>query len=97
MAVAETPAARAAADAVLADARARAAPLVADVAGEVRSGRPHEGLVAAAAACGADLIVVGRHVRPMPGRAWIGGTAQKVIGLAEGPVLVHVSGAAAAP
>lgn len=97
VAVAENPAARAAADAVLADARARAAPLVADVAGEVRSGRPHEGLVAAAAACGADLIVVGRHVRPMPGRAWIGGTAQKVIGLAEGPVLVHVSGAAAAP
>jgi len=71
----------------------QARPLVADVAGEVRTGRPHDGLIAAATACGADLIVVGRHVHHLPGRAWIGGTAQKVIGLAEGPVLVHIAGA----
>ena len=31
-----------------------------------------------------------RGFRQYLGRAWIGGTAQKVIGLAECPVLVHV-------
>jgi nucleotide-binding universal stress UspA family protein len=48
--------------------------------------------MAAAAACGADLMVVGRHGTSLLARAWIGGTAQKVIGLAEGPVLVHIAG-----
>jgi nucleotide-binding universal stress UspA family protein len=84
---------RPAAEAALVAAAGRARALVADVATEVRVGRPHDGLIAAAAACGADLIVVGRHVHHLPGRAWIGGTAQKVIGLAEGPVLVHIAGA----
>jgi nucleotide-binding universal stress UspA family protein len=66
--------------------------VIGDVATEVRTGRPHEGLMAAAAACGADLMVVGRHGTSLLARAWIGGTAQKVIGLAEGPVLVHIAG-----
>lgn len=93
VAVAESESARAGAEAAVVAAVGRARALVADVAGEVRTGRPHDGLIAAAAACGADLIVVGRHVHPLPGRAWIGGTAQKVIGLADGPVLVHIAGA----
>jgi nucleotide-binding universal stress UspA family protein len=58
--------------------------------GEVRQGRPHAELMAAAAAHGADLLVVGRHGGGPIARAWIGGVAQKVIGLAECPVLVHV-------
>lgn len=58
--------------------------------GEVRVGRPHQALMEATAAGGADLIVIGRHGGAALGRAWIGGTAQKVIGLAECPVLVHV-------
>jgi hypothetical protein len=92
VAVAEGEGARASAEAALAAALARARPILEDVACEVRAGRPHEGLISAAAACGADLIVVGRHVHQLPGHAWIGGTAQKVIGLAEGPVLVHIAG-----
>ncbi len=97
VAVVDGAAARAAAESVVAVAAAQARPLAADVAGEVRVGRPHEALIAAAAACGADLIVVGRQGHHLPGRAWIGGTAQKVIGLADGPVLVHVAGKAGAP
>lgn len=84
---------RAVAESALASAAERARPWVADLRSEVRLGRAHEGLVAAAAGCGADLIVIGRHGLELPGRAWIGGTAQKVVGLAEGPVLVHIAGA----
>jgi nucleotide-binding universal stress UspA family protein len=57
---------------------------------EVRVGRPHHELIAAAAERGADLIVIARHGRDVLDRAWIGGVAQKVIGLAECPVLVHI-------
>lgn len=84
---------RAVAESALASAAERARPWVADLRSEVRLGRAHEGLVAAAAGCGADLIVIGRHGLELPGRAWIGGTAQKVVGLADGPVLVHIAGA----
>jgi nucleotide-binding universal stress UspA family protein len=59
--------------------------------GEVRIGRVFQELLAGAVACGADLIVLGRHGRDSLGRAWIGGVAQKVIGLAECPVLVQVN------
>lgn len=59
--------------------------------GEVRVGRVHQELLAAAQACGADLIVLARHGADNLGRAWIGGVAQKVIGLAECPVLVQVN------
>lgn len=81
---------RAAAEAVIADAVARASALGVTAQGEVRGGRPHESLIAAAAERGADLIVVARRSHPLPDRAWIGGTAQKVIGLADGPVLVYI-------
>lgn len=81
---------RVAAEAAIADAveRARANGVAAQ--GEVRIGRPHEALVAVARERGADLIVVARRSHPLPERAWIGGTAQKVIGLADGPVLVFI-------
>jgi nucleotide-binding universal stress UspA family protein len=59
--------------------------------GEVRVGRAHQELLAAAQERGADLIVLARHGQHELGRAWIGGVAQKVIGLAECPVLVHVN------
>jgi nucleotide-binding universal stress UspA family protein len=61
------------------------------VEGDVRIGRAHQELIAAARERGADLLVVARHDGAAVSRAWIGGTAQKVIGLAECPVLVHVS------
>jgi len=56
-----------------------------------RVGRPHEQIVAAAQQLGADLIVIGRHGGDSLSRAWLGGVAQKVIGLAEEPVLVAVT------
>jgi nucleotide-binding universal stress UspA family protein len=59
--------------------------------GEVRVGRAHQELIHAAQACGADLLVIAKHGPDGLARAWIGGVAQKVIGLAECPVLVHVS------
>ena len=59
--------------------------------GELRTGKPHQQLVDAARSCGADLLVVARHGGDNLSRAWLGGTAQKVIGLAECPVLVHVN------
>jgi nucleotide-binding universal stress UspA family protein len=62
----------------------------AEAAGAVRIGRAHQALIDAARERGADLIVVGRHGGAKVARAWIGGTAQKVVGLADGPVLVHV-------
>ena len=56
----------------------------------VRAGRVHQVLIDVAREQGCDLLVVGRHGGASLARAWIGGTAQKVIGLAECPVLVHV-------
>lgn len=56
----------------------------------VRIGRPHEQIVAAAQQGGADLIVIGRRGTETLARAWLGGVAQKVIGLADRPVLVAV-------
>lgn len=53
-------------------------------------GKPHAEIVAAAQRLGADLIVVGRRGEGGFARAWIGGAAQKVIGLATCPVLVAV-------
>ncbi|MBK9360448.1 MAG: universal stress protein [Rubrivivax sp.] len=61
------------------------------VDGEVCRGRAHQALIDAARARDADLLVVARHGASSLARAWIGGTAQKVIGLAECPVLVHVN------
>lgn len=56
-----------------------------------RVGRPHEQIVDGAQQLGADLLVIGRHGGDTLARAWVGGVAQKVIGLAERPVLVCVS------
>lgn len=59
--------------------------------GFVRIGRPHQQILAAAQESGADLLVIGRHGDDTLARAWLGGVAQKVIGLAELPVLVSVT------
>lgn len=70
--------------------RAAAAAQAAGVAVDTQSaqGRVHEAIVAAARACGADLIVIGRRSEEGLAHAWLGGVAQKTIGLAEPPVLV---------
>ncbi len=52
------------------------------------SGRVHERIVEALADTGADLLVIGRHRSEALSRAWLGDVTQKVIGLAERPVLV---------
>jgi nucleotide-binding universal stress UspA family protein len=57
---------------------------------QLRIGRTHEQILAAAATAGASLIVMGRDGETRPGRAWFGGATQKVIGLAQLPVLVAV-------
>lgn len=88
--VAADEAGRAGAERALADALSQARALHPTVDGAVRIGRAHEALIAAARDAGADLVVVARHGGSQLARAWIGGTAQKVIGLAECPVLVHV-------
>lgn len=88
--VAPNEAARAAAQRALEAALAQAHATCPKATGAVRVGRAHQELIAAAAEAGADLLVIGRHGRSVLGRAWIGGTAQKVIGLAPCPVLVHV-------
>jgi len=55
------------------------------------SGRAHARIVEAANDTGADLLVIGRHRDDGLPRAWLGGVAQKVIGLTERPVLVCAS------
>jgi hypothetical protein len=55
------------------------------------AGRAHEQIVRAARERGADLLVIGRHREEGLARAWLGGVAQKVIGLAERPVLVSAT------
>lgn len=55
------------------------------------SGRAHECIVEALHDTGADLLVIGRHRTEALPRAWLGDVAQKVIGLAERPVLVCAS------
>ena len=57
----------------------------------VGTGRPHQQILASARDTGADLLVIGRHGDDTLARAWLGGVAQKVIGLAELPVLVCVN------
>lgn len=99
-AVAASPSEAAAAAAALeqAAAAARAAGVEAETL--ALSGRVPEQLTAAARQCGADLVVVGRHGHTRQSRlarAWLGGMTQKVIGLAEGPVLVAIPPASTAP
>lgn len=70
--------------------RAATAASVAGVAVDTvaAQGRVHEAIVAAARTAGADLIVIGRRSEEGLAHAWLGGVAQKTIGLAEPPVLV---------
>lgn len=56
--------------------------------GAARVGKPYKEILAARAECQADLIVMGSRGEARLGRALIGGVAQKVMGLAEQPVLV---------
>jgi nucleotide-binding universal stress UspA family protein len=95
--VAASEAVRAPAQQALSAALLRARERGGDVDGEVRVGRPHQELIAAAKACRADLLVVARHGGDTHARAWIGGVAQKVIGLADCPVLVHVGNSTSNP
>lgn len=57
---------------------------------EVLVGKAHEQILEATRRLGADLVMLGRHGTTRIARAFIGGVAQKVIGLAECPVWVHV-------
>jgi nucleotide-binding universal stress UspA family protein len=80
---------RAAAEETLARAMAYARGSgIEDAHGHVLAGRPHEEIVQAAKKLNADLLVVGRHGENSLVRTNLGGTARKVIGLAEMPVLV---------
>lgn len=87
---------REAAEAVLLAAHERAEAEGAEVYLQVRVGRVHEEVLQAAAEAQADLLVIGRHGPQHLGglqglaRAWLGGAAQKLIGLADSPVLVVV-------
>ena len=76
---------------VLASLQHKAVAICTAVDGEVRIGRAAGELLLAAKGCKADLLVVSRRSGDKPHRAGIGSTTQKVIGLAECPVLVHVN------
>jgi nucleotide-binding universal stress UspA family protein len=56
--------------------------------GQVLQGQAFQQILQAVQTMGADLLVIGSHDKAHIGRAWIGGVAQKVIGLAEHPVLI---------
>lgn len=74
----------------LADALALARQRVPQAQAQVLRGKAHLQITEAAQRLGADLIVVGRHGEGGFAHAWVGGVAQKVIGLAECPVLVAI-------
>lgn len=57
-------------------------------------GKPFEQILQTAKSLAADLVIVGRHGESNLLRAPFGGTTQKVLGLAEGPVLVVHTGPA---
>lgn len=75
------------ADSFLQQAKAIALSMGVNLQPEVRSGRVFTEILAAAAACQADLLVIGSRGDSHIGRAVIGGVAQKVIGLSDKPVL----------
>jgi len=58
------------------------------VDGTVVDGRPHEALIIAAEALGADLIVAGSHGRTGLEKPLMGSTTERLVGLAKCPVLV---------
>lgn len=93
--VADGQAARQQAERALAAALERARAAGAAPFGQVCTGRAHVELLRVAQETGADLLVVARRGDESLVHAWIGGTAQKVIGTAQCPVLVCVDPVAA--
>lgn len=80
---------RAATEEALAYARASAeAAGIAAPGSSMLTGKPHEQILSAGKKLNADLIVVGRHGESNLIRTPFGGTTQKVIGLADTPVMV---------
>jgi nucleotide-binding universal stress UspA family protein len=85
----DTPAHRAATEESLAHTRVVAASAGAPAPGSLLlPGKPYEQVLATAKNLKADLIVVGRHGETNLIRTPFGGTTQKIIGLAESPVMV---------
>ncbi|HEY5993720.1 MAG TPA: universal stress protein [Gallionellaceae bacterium] len=85
----DTSANRAATEEALSYARAAAeAAGMAAPGSSMLTGKPHEQILAAAKNLNADLVVVGRHGESNLIRTPFGGTTQKVIGLADTPVMV---------
>ena len=84
----DTQALRAEAERILDRALAIAAASGANAQGRVLAGKPFEQILASVKTFQADLIVIGRHGESNVIRAPLGGTAQKVVGLADSPVLV---------
>lgn len=85
----DTAANRSAIEETLAHARASAASAgIPEPAIGMPLGKPHEQILASARELGADLVVIGKHGVSNLVRTPFGGNTQKVIGLAEAPVLV---------
>ncbi len=85
----DSPVARAATEETLAHTRAVAAAAGIPAPGSrILPGKPHEQILATAKDLNADLIVIGRHGESNVIRTPFGSTTQKVIGLAETPVMV---------
>ena len=85
----DTSANRAATEEALAYARASAeAAGVPTPGSSMLTGKPHEQILGAGKNLNADVIVVGRHGESNLIRTPFGGTTQKVIGLADMPVMV---------
>jgi nucleotide-binding universal stress UspA family protein len=60
----------------------------AEAIGRIVDGQPQEAILRAAAEVGADLIVLGRRGMNQIKRTLVGGTSEKVAGLASAPVLI---------
>ena len=84
----DTPDLRAQAEDTLAHALAVAAAAGVHAESRVLAGKPFEQILATVKTLAADLIVVGRHGESNVIRTPFGSTTQKVVGLADTPVLV---------
>lgn len=84
----DSPATRTAAESTLAHVAAVAASVGAQAKHSILVGKSFEQILATAKHLQSDLIVVGRHGESNVIRAPFGGTTQKVIGLADMPVMV---------
>lgn len=89
LSVAETTALREKAEAAASRHAGTVAKLNVVVSHLVLTGHPHEQILAASKSAGADLIVIGRHSgNNAVVRMLLGSTMQKVVGMADQPVLV---------